>query len=280
MTTPTKRLIITKPNHPHHQQSSDINTDIISTDNLDTITSTSTPRPGGAEYYHSITLYTDTTYSPAFLSSLQSILQTDGILTAYVPANMKLDTSLIYAGFIDVKVDSDSSSHDESGGSTVKIVCKKPSWSAGSVAKLNRKPITTNNTNTNVLKVADESKEGQHSAWKFNAADDDEDEYEDEDAILEREQFKPIIGNTSSASDCGPSQLGKKKACKNCTCGLADAESAERVKIDDLQDGDVLQVKSQCGSCGLGDAFRCASCPFLGKPAFKMDSDNRVKLQL
>lgn len=84
----------------------------------------------------------------------------------------------------------------------------------------------------------------------------------DENALVAADDYK-------KPTACGPvtgSEQKKKRACKNCTCGLAEQESlapADR-KIDTS-----AASKSSCGSCSLGDAFRCPGCPYRGLPAFK-----------
>ncbi|XP_029205568.2 anamorsin homolog [Acropora millepora] len=100
--------------------------------------------------------------------------------------------------------------------------------------------------------------------WTLSAQDIDDEEIDvlDSDTLLdEMDLLKP--DPASLKSDCSTNKAGKKKACKNCTCGLAEEigqQGKEPVK---------KTVTSSCGSCYLGDAFRCASCPYLGMPAFK-----------
>ncbi|UXI19341.1 SHC SH2 domain-binding protein [Sarcoptes scabiei] len=58
----------------------------------------------------------------------------------------------------------------------------------------------------------------------------------------------------------------QRKACANCNCGLK--EELEKEEIEKIR-SNTQNVKSSCGNCYLGDAFRCESCPYRGLPAFK-----------
>eukprot|EP01059_Diplonema_ambulator_P003970 TRINITY_DN13677_c0_g1_i4.p1 TRINITY_DN13677_c0_g1~~TRINITY_DN13677_c0_g1_i4.p1 ORF type:complete len:138 (+),score=62.73 TRINITY_DN13677_c0_g1_i4:116-529(+) len=106
-----------------------------------------------------------------------------------------------------------------------------------------------------------------------------------EDAMLTTQDKEVKVAE--KGSDCRT----KKKACADCTCGRAEQEQAERAAADaeakqapppqkiTLKDGDDMPFTG-CGSCSKGDAFRCASCPFLGQPSFKEGTDGKVKLSL
>ncbi|XP_043251794.1 anamorsin homolog [Colletes gigas] len=116
------------------------------------------------------------------------------------------------------------------------IIAEKPSFEVGSSIALNFGKEKSN-------------------VWKLDSADDEELINED-DLLDEVDILKPKV---SSLRVC--STTGKRKACKDCSCGLAEELNGKTVQEE--------TVKSSCGSCYLGDAFRCASCPYLGMPAFK-----------
>ena len=145
---------------------------------------------------------------------------------------------------------------------------RKPRWERGVKFRLGEKKKTR-------------KKESVSSAWE-----DDDDEREetliDENALLtEKDKAKPTEGE---GVGCPPT----RKPCKDCTCGRKEEEEMKEnatpgtttssvVKMDLENDPNDETFKSACGNCALGDAFRCAGCPYLGQPAFKEnDEENKV----
>lgn len=110
------------------------------------------------------------------------------------------------------------------------------------------------------------------------------------------------LPTTEDGVMCSTDKKKRKKACKDCTCGLKEQEESEALnhltiqqkilgnmalsandeaikieqRIISLDTDDMAEVDftvegktGGCGSCALGDAFRCDGCPYLGLPPFK-----------
>lgn len=126
----------------------------------------------------------------------------------------------------------------------LKVTVQKPNYVAGATQaiKLKKKPVA--------------------DAWSAQTTGNEA--LIDESSLLSAEDLaKPKL-----VDDC---EVGTtKKACKGCTCGRADEEDkgAKRPKVT-LAMLENPAVDSSCGSCSLGDAFRCGGCPYAGLPAFK-----------
>ena len=143
---------------------------------------------------------------------------------------------------------------------------RKPRWERGVTFSLGEKKTKK----TLVSKAS--------GAWEED--EDDRDEMIDEDALLtEKDKAKPT---EKEGVGCPPT----RKPCKDCTCGRKEEEETKEnatpessvVKMDVENDPkDEERFKSACGNCALGDAFRCAGCPYLGQPAFK-ENDGEGKV--
>jgi len=94
----------------------------------------------------------------------------------------------------------------------------------------------------------------------------DNDMLDDEKDLLEEDDLIKPTAESLARDDCEVDKGGKRKACKDCTCGRADGAMDD--EEDEAAAAEPKAVVSSCGSCGLGDAFRCSTCPYLGMPAF------------
>ncbi|ODV93798.1 hypothetical protein PACTADRAFT_51547 [Pachysolen tannophilus NRRL Y-2460] len=180
-------------------------------------------------------------------------------------------------------------------------------------------------TDTSDLDDDTDSFSNKQSKLVFFTNDGDENEDEDEELLDENELLIADAGSDDLPSGFNSKPLivpvecrlsnGKKrrKACKDCTCGLKEKEEADELKQRSIQDqvlgtlaksatAEAIKIEERikrkqestkgkivkfneseiteidftiegktggCGSCALGDAFRCDGCPYLGLPAFK-----------
>ncbi|KAJ3689226.1 hypothetical protein LUZ61_018390 [Rhynchospora tenuis] len=163
----------------------------------------------------------------------QVLLQTSLLPDNQVKPSSQIERKLLISGFVDVQ-SSDSTQ-------SVLVKGKKASWSTGSSFPLKK-----------AVKVLP----------KIQLSD--ESDLIDEDSLLSEEDLKkpeiPVVGDCEVGST--------RKACKNCTCGRAEAE--QKVEKLELTAEQITNPQSACGNCGLGDAFRCGGCPYKGLPPFKL----------
>mmetsp|Transcript_10768 Transcript_10768/g.19011 ORF Transcript_10768/g.19011 Transcript_10768/m.19011 type:complete len:242 (-) Transcript_10768:90-815(-) len=155
-------------------------------------------------------------------------------------ASEDVSAGLLLSGFVDVAQTSEG------------VSCVKPGYTEAAVP----------------LPKSDAKKD----AWKALAGEDADDaELEDDDNLLTSED----LIQENKAADCGPAAAGtKKRACKNCSCGLKEMEEAEAAGEPVVVDPN----SSACGSCAKGDAFRCATCPYLGTPAYDPNNKPQIKI--
>ena len=222
------------------------------------------------------TVHSSEHLSPETLRAFFDLLKPGGRLGVFVKgggeqedsssAMMRKEVSkrLTLEGFEEVVVSEQTTS--VSGTRATKVSGRKPKWERGVTFSLGEKKTKK----TLVSKAS--------SAWEED--DDDRDEMIDEDALLtEKDKAKPNA--EGEGVGCPPT----RKPCKDCTCGRKEEEEMKEnatpassvVKMDLENDPNDETFKSACGNCALGDAFRCAGCPYLGQPAFKEnDEENKV----
>lgn len=203
---------------------------------------------------------------------LKEPVETTSVHESRVKTAAKLCSALTLSGLVEVKELQKESLTPEEVQSvqehlgyqsdslvSVQVTGKKPNFEVGSSTQL--KLSFPKKTAVSEKPAVDPT---AAKLWTLSASDMNDDGMDliDSDELLDPEDLKKPDPASLRAVSCGEGT--RRKACKNCTCGLAEELEQEKAKEQKKS-----QPKSACGNCYLGDAFRCASCPYLGMPAFK-----------
>ncbi|ODV87471.1 hypothetical protein CANARDRAFT_194799 [[Candida] arabinofermentans NRRL YB-2248] len=276
-------------------------------------------------------------FNSQLIEKLYDSLKPNGSFTGLIPDDSSLDA--IICGFSIDDTESKWTKISKSQESVVSIPLKKKSsntdpkstHSLPTFKRLASPPVLTDSSEVDEDDPLEQTKLRETKLTYFEDSDlemddGDDDDDDDENAkntfINEDELLDSYELNNSTPLivPCSLSKPGdgkkRRKACKDCTCGLKEQEDAEenqqrslqasilgnlaksatdeaiaieerlnkrktdalkqlgekiKFNADDLAEIDfTIEGKTGgCGSCSLGDAFRCDGCPFLGLPAFK-----------
>ncbi|XP_061532518.1 anamorsin isoform X2 [Phycodurus eques] len=184
---------------------------------------------------------------------MTSALKLSGFMSVTEVSNTKLSSE----AFNSLKT---PTGYQENTLSKVRFCAAKPNFEVGSSSSIK---MSSGKMTPQPAKLALDPNTIKMWTLSANDMNDDDVDLVDSDALLDEEDLKKPEPVSLKAPSCGTQASKKKKACTNCTCGLA-----EEMEESKGQQKTILP-KSACGSCYLGDAFRCASCPYMGMPAFK-----------
>ena len=217
-------------------------------------------------------------------ASLVSYLRPDGTLSVHVVPDGKdetdvvIDWGVVMTSFVLAGLKTESEQRLGGGGGRVFVARRVAPASVGASA-----PVRLLNLGGDIMNNINKTKVSLN-------LDDDDDDDDDDDQIDEDDLLMaagddggmlapPPAIDVAARAKAAADDCGGRKACDNCSCGRAEMEAAEQRQTNGGGGGEEKKEqphKSECGNCAKGDAFRCAGCPYLGKPAFKEGEEHLV----